>query len=71
MAWQTFFKVAAVCKAAIGGAGLALALLGAWNVAAAVSAHDWLTSVQHTYALDAFAATGGVLGAAVKLIFRG
>lgn len=70
MSWQKFLMVVAVCKAAIGGAGLALAILGAYNVAAAIAAHDWLVSVQHAYTLDAFAVGGGVIGALVKIIAK-
>ncbi|HEY8064631.1 MAG TPA: hypothetical protein VIF40_07860 [Methylosinus sp.] len=70
MSWQKFLMVVAICKAAIGGAGLALAILGAYNVAAAITAHDWIVSVQHAYTLDAFALGGGVIGAALKIFTR-
>ncbi|HEY8162122.1 MAG TPA: hypothetical protein VIF34_07630 [Methylocystis sp.] len=70
MTWHRFLVVIAVCKAAVGGAGAALALLGAYNVAAAISAHEWLVQVQHAYTFDAFAVGGGVVGALLKIITR-
>ncbi len=70
MTWQKFLMIIAVGKAAIGGAGLALAILGAYNIASAVSAHDWLHAVQQSYAFDAFAAVGGAVGATLKIILR-
>jgi hypothetical protein len=70
MAWQQVLAVIVICKAAIAGAGLALAILGALNIVAAISAHEWLESAKHTYALDAFAVGGGIIGALVKAIFK-
>jgi hypothetical protein len=70
LTWKRFLMAIAVGKAAIGGAGLALAILGAYNVAAAISAADWLHGVQHAYALDTFAAAGGVTGAIIKMVFK-
>jgi len=70
LAWRRVLQAIAVGQAAIGGAGLALAFLGAYNVAAAVSTSDWLHAVQHASALDSFAAVGAVAGAVVKIAFK-
>jgi hypothetical protein len=70
MTWQKIMMIIAICKAAIGGAGLALALLGAYNVAAAVSALDFLHAVKQSYAFDLVAIAGGAIGGAVSVILK-
>lgn len=60
----------ALGKAAVAGAAAGLAVLGAFDVASAISAKEWLTAVQHAYAFDAFAATGGAVGFVWKLLVR-
>ena len=68
--WQKFLMFIAIGKAAIGGAGAGLAILGAYNVAAAISATDWIHAVQHAYAFDSIAVVGGIVGAVTKILFK-
>lgn len=73
MFWRKVLLTVALGKAAIAGAGAGLAILGAFDIAAAVTAREWLNEVQHAYALNLFAIGGGVTGAVgglVKLILR-
>jgi hypothetical protein len=69
VAWKIVMRAIAVGKAAIGGAGLALAILGAYYVAGVVSAHDYLSAGEYHYALNAFAAGGGIVGALFSIFF--
>ncbi len=54
--------VARLGKAAVGGAGLALALLGAADLLLAMPTHGWVVSVTTLY-LPYFAVLGGAAGA--------
>ena len=67
--WKRLLGAVAVGKAALGGAGLALAIAGAFNIAAAVTAQHWLHDVQKHY-LDYVALGGGVVGGAIGIATR-
>lgn len=58
--WHTFLMIVAVGKAAIAGAGVALALLGALDIAAAITAQQWMQTVQDQ--INVITAVGGVAG---------
>lgn len=58
--WRKFLLVVAIGKAAIAGAGLTLALLGALDIAAAITAQHWIEHVQAN--MNAITAGGGVVG---------
>lgn len=64
--WRRVMMVVTVGKAALSGAVLVLAVLGALNVASTIAAHDWLLAFQRDH-LDALVAGGGAAGAVVKL----
>jgi hypothetical protein len=66
--WTRFLVIVSFAKAAVGGAGLALALLGALDVAFAVTARDFLEHMK-PHLIDYAAVGGGVLGAIAKGIF--
>jgi len=59
--WRNFLMAIGVGKAAIAGAGLTLAILGAFDIAAAVTAQHWYAQFQHDY-LNQITAAGGVAG---------
>lgn len=60
--WRRLMMFVAVGKAAVAGAGLTLAGLGALNIAFAIAAHQWVIDFQHQY-IDY--ATGGGAAAGV------
>ncbi len=66
--WRNILLTIAVGKAAVAGAGLALALLGVLGVASAIGAHDTLVAFQKEY-FDWVAFGGGVVGAGAKIIW--
>jgi hypothetical protein len=59
--WRRLMMSVAIGKAGVGGAGAALAVLGALNIAQAVSAQHWVNGFEDHY-LHWFAAGGGALG---------
>ena len=63
-AWRTFLTIVTIGKGALAGAGLAIALLGLYDVAAAASAQEWLRLLKPYY-VDYATAGGGVVGAAI------
>ena len=67
--WKQFLFIVALGKAAIAGAGFALAALGAYDVAFAITASDVLHTVQKEY-LNYFALGGGALGMALKIVLK-
>jgi hypothetical protein len=67
--WNRLLGAVAVGKAALGGAGAALAIAGAFHVAAAVTAQNWLHDVQKNY-LDYVAIGGGVVGGTFSILSR-
>jgi hydroxyethylthiazole kinase-like sugar kinase family protein len=58
--WKTFLLVVAIGKTAVAGAGITLALLGALDIAAAITAQHWMQNVQSQ--INAITAAGGVAG---------
>jgi hypothetical protein len=58
--WRKFLLAVAIGKAAIAGAGLALAGLGALDIAAAITAQEWLNAAQAQITL--ITAGGGIVG---------
>lgn len=71
--WQKLLMFTALGKAAVVGASLGLALLGALGFAEAVMARDWLNEMQRAYAFDIAAAAGagvGIVGQLAKLYLR-
>lgn len=65
MFWRNFLTFVAIGKSAVAGAGLALAALGALDIASAASASEWLHEVQKNY-LNYAAIGGGITGALLK-----
>jgi len=63
-AWRTFLAIVTIVKGALAGAGLTVALLGLYDVAAAAVAQEWLRLLKPHY-LDYATAGGGLVGAAV------
>ena len=59
---------AALGQAAVAGAGLGLALLGAHDIAAVATAAQWLNDIQRAYADSIAAAGGGLVGISVRLL---
>ncbi|MCK1742226.1 hypothetical protein IVA80_15480 [Bradyrhizobium sp. 139] len=66
--WTRFLIFVSFAKAAVAGAGLALAALGALDVAFAITARDFLDHMR-PHVLDYAAISGGILGAIAKGIF--
>ncbi|WP_159096870.1 hypothetical protein [Pseudovibrio sp. Alg231-02] len=72
MSWKMIMGIAAISKAAIVGATLGLATLGALNVTHAAEAVQWLNETKSELFFDYFAIGGGVFGAigqTVKIVF--
>ncbi len=65
--WRRAMMLVAIGKAAVSGAVVVLAILGALNVASAVAAHDWITTFQKEH-LDALVASGGAGGAIFRIL---
>lgn len=63
--WSWFLIIVGIGKAAIAGAGVALAALGALDIAFAITARDFLHGLKPYY-LDIAAAGGGIIGALVR-----
>jgi drug/metabolite transporter superfamily protein YnfA len=61
-AWRNVLLVVAICKAAIAGAGLTLAAMGALDIAFAIAAQHWIHEIQPHY-FDLTTAGGGLIGA--------
>lgn len=68
MIWHYIMLVSAVAKASVLGASLGLALLGALDIAVAVSALEWLEQIQIELYFDKFAIGGGAIGAAGQIL---
>ena len=71
MFWRNLLVFVTVGKAAIAGTGLALAGLGALDIAFAITANDWLQEIQREY-VNYVALGGGAIGAVgaiIKAIF--
>jgi hypothetical protein len=66
--WTRFLAIVSLAKAAVAGAGLALAALGALDIAFAITARDFLEHIR-PHILDYAAVGGGILGAVAKGIF--
>lgn len=62
--WKNVLLFASVGKAAIAGAGMTLAILGAFDIAFALTASNMLRDFQHQY-LDYLTLGGGAVGAVV------
>jgi hypothetical protein len=67
--WTRFLMLVSFAKAAIAGAGLAMAALGALDIAFAITARDFLEHMK-PHILDYTAVGGGVLGALAKGLLR-
>lgn len=67
MFWRKLLVFVTIGKGAVAGTGLALAGLGALDIAFAATANDWLQEVQRDY-VNYFALGGGAVGAAWGLI---
>lgn len=67
--WRKFLIFVGIGKAAIAGAGLTLAFLGALDIAAAITAQHWW--VEHVQAnMNAITAGGGVAGGIAGWVFN-
>ena len=67
MIWHYIMIAAATAKAAVVGASLGLAALGALDVAFAVSAQEWLKQIETDLYFNEFAIGGGIVGAAGQI----
>jgi hypothetical protein len=67
--WRRLLTLVAIGKASVGGAGAALAIAGAFNLAAAITAQHWLKDIEKHY-LDYFALGGGIIGAVGGIFSR-
>lgn len=65
--WTRFLMIIGIAKAAIAGAGLAIAVMGAFDIAAAAVAKDFLDHMRPQF-LDYAAISGGVTGAAWAVV---
>jgi hypothetical protein len=63
--WTRLLMFVSLAKAAIAGAGLAVAVLGALDIAFAVTARDFLEHIRPHF-LDFAALGGGVIGVVVR-----
>lgn len=63
--WRTFLMIVTIAKGGLAGAGLTIALLGAYDVAAAAIAQEWLRMLKPVY-LDYATAGGGLVGATIS-----
>lgn len=66
--WKRFLVLVAIGKAAVAGAGVALAIMGALDIAVAISAKAWLTEFKPYY-LDIAAIGGGAVGAVIRTVW--
>ncbi len=66
--WTRLLVFVSFAKAAIAGAGVMVAVLGALDIAFAVTAKDFLDQVRPHF-LDFAAVGGGVVGVIVRTIF--
>lgn len=66
--WRRALLAVTVGKAAVTGAGLALAALGAMNIATAATAHHWLTQFEHEH-LNMVAWGGGIAGGVARIVW--
>ena len=69
MFWNRLTLVMALGKAAIAGAGVAIALLGVFDAALAATVTEWWESFEHVRALDIVASFGAVGGIIARLVF--
>jgi len=67
--WTLLLAVVALGKAAVLGASLALAVLGAFDIAFAATASHWLDVLQKEY-LNYVAIGGGFIGAVIRAFMR-
>jgi hypothetical protein len=67
--WSRFLWLVGIGKAAIAGAGVALAALGALDVAFAITAQEIMREIKPHY-LDIAAIGGGLVGAIVRVFIR-
>ncbi|WP_453951825.1 hypothetical protein [Bradyrhizobium sp. USDA 377] len=65
--WARFLVFVSLAKAAIAGAGVAVAVLGALDIAFAATAREFLDQVRPHF-LDFAAIGGGLLGVVVRTV---
>lgn len=66
--WRRFLLLVAIGKAAVVGAGIALAALGALDITFALTAKVWMAEIRPYY-LDLAALGGGAIGAAARAVW--
>ncbi|MBY5935334.1 hypothetical protein KUV51_20170 [Tateyamaria omphalii] len=66
--WFSVLRLAALGKAAIVGISLSLALMGAFDVAFAVTAEQWWDSIRPDWIVNVVAATGAVGGIIARIV---
>lgn len=64
--WNKLIAASALVKAGIAGAGLALAVLGMFDVAAAIVVKDWVEQQKALLSIDIAASLGALVGIAWK-----
>ena len=67
--WRNVLLFVAIGKAAVAGAGLAMAMLGVADLASAIGARPLLDFINKDHILDIAALGGGVTGAAFRLLW--
>ncbi|GAA5662565.1 hypothetical protein Brsp07_01034 [Brucella sp. NBRC 14130] len=60
--WNKLIAASALVKAGIAGAGLALAVLGMFDVAAAIVVKDWVEQQKALLSIDIAASLGALIG---------
>lgn len=67
--WRNVMLFVAIGKAGVAGAGLALAMLGVVDLASTLGLKSLLSGIQIDHVFDLAALSGGVIGAALRLVW--
>lgn len=68
LTWRKFIFLTAMGKAAVAGAGLGLAVLGALDFTFAITAQEWWHAFRPDAIMNAFAAGGAAVGIVSRII---
>lgn len=67
LTWRKLLTISALIKAGVAGAGLMLAVFGAFDFAAAIFVQDWIAEQKALLSIDMAASLGAAAGVAWKL----